>query len=47
MKTTEITEEMINEFRQRVLKRVPKGKVLLATERSLLFLPRLTPKNPK
>jgi hypothetical protein len=24
---------MINEFRQRVLKRVPKGKVLLATER--------------
>ena len=31
--TTEITEEMINEFRQRVLKRVPKGKVLLATER--------------
>ena len=33
MKTTEITEEMINEFRQRVLKRVPKGKVLLATER--------------
>jgi hypothetical protein len=31
--TEEITEEMISEFRQRVLKRVPKGKVLLATER--------------